>query len=211
MVKFLQVEARGCDFVVLWLDCDKEGENICFEVLDAIEPVMNKPSGREQTVYRAKFSSITDTDIWKAMSQLGAPDRNQALAVDARQELDLRIGCAFTRSAASATLLALCYTRSAAGATPLALCYTRSAASATPLALCYTRSAAGATPLALCYTRSAASATPLALCYTRSAARATPLALCYTRSAARATPLALCYTRSAARHTASPMLHQVCC
>ncbi|KAG7256822.1 hypothetical protein CRUP_037290 [Coryphaenoides rupestris] len=97
MVKFLQVEARGCDFVVLWLDCDKEGENICFEVLDAIEPVMNKPSGREQTVYRAKFSSITDTDIWKAMSQLGAPDRNQALAVDARQELDLRIGCAFTR------------------------------------------------------------------------------------------------------------------
>uniref|UniRef100_A0A8C3K901 DNA topoisomerase n=1 Tax=Calidris pygmaea TaxID=425635 RepID=A0A8C3K901_9CHAR len=97
MVKFLQVEGRGCDCIVLWLDCDKEGENICFEVLDAVLPVMNKPRGTERTIYRAKFSSITDTDICNAMNHLGEPNRNEALSVDARQELDLRIGCAFTR------------------------------------------------------------------------------------------------------------------
>lgn len=67
------------------------------QVLDAVLPVMNRAHGGEQTVYRAKFSSITDTDIMNAMNKLGEPNKNEALSVDARQELDLRIGCAFTR------------------------------------------------------------------------------------------------------------------
>lgn len=67
------------------------------QVLDAVLPVMNQAHGGEQTVFRARFSSITDTDICAAMARLGEPDHNEALSVDARQELDLRIGCAFTR------------------------------------------------------------------------------------------------------------------
>eukprot|EP00126_Sphaerothecum_destruens_P009187 Sdes_comp20457_c0_seq4m14676 len=91
--------------VILWLDCDKEGENICFEVLENVLPCMQIDHNRYQkdasyassVVFRARFSSITEKEIFAAMKTLVFPSLNESLSVDARQELDLRIGCAFTR------------------------------------------------------------------------------------------------------------------
>lgn len=70
MNDFLASEAKGVDYLVLWLDCDKEGENICFEVLDAVGPGMRRPYGNEQTVFRAHFSAITAKDIQQVLMQI---------------------------------------------------------------------------------------------------------------------------------------------
>ncbi|VDD75726.1 unnamed protein product [Mesocestoides corti] len=93
MVHFLQKEARGVSSLILWLDCDKEGENICFEVIDAVALSM----GPQAKIYRAHFTAVTDHEVQTAMQNLRQPNKNEALSVDARQETDLRIGCAFTR------------------------------------------------------------------------------------------------------------------
>ena len=47
----VQREARGCSHLVLWLDCDREGENICFEVMHLAVPSLSSAGGRQ--VWRA--------------------------------------------------------------------------------------------------------------------------------------------------------------
>jgi DNA topoisomerase-3 len=89
-------EGRGVDYLVLWLDCDREGENICFEVIECVHSRMNRVRGRQQ-IFRARFSAVAESDIARAMRTLATPNENESLAVDARQELDLKVGCAFSR------------------------------------------------------------------------------------------------------------------
>lgn len=43
-----QEEAKGCSYLVLWLDCDREGENICFEVMQNVVPNLKKLAGEQQ-------------------------------------------------------------------------------------------------------------------------------------------------------------------
>ncbi|KAM6914565.1 LOW QUALITY PROTEIN: DNA topoisomerase 3-alpha [Lycodopsis pacificus] len=88
----LEKEARQCQALVIWTDCDREGENIGFEVIDVCKAV--KPNLQ---VFRAKFSEITPNSIRRACETLIEPDANVSDAVDVRQELDLRIGASFTR------------------------------------------------------------------------------------------------------------------
>jgi DNA topoisomerase-3 len=97
IVKHLEREARDVDYLVLWLDCDREGENICFEVIRCVEKSMRKSRDGKQTIFRARFSAITPKDIEKAMTCLVSPNENESKAVEARQELDLKIGVAFSR------------------------------------------------------------------------------------------------------------------
>jgi DNA topoisomerase III len=101
MPEHIAAEAKGADVVVLWLDCDREGENICFEVIELALPHMKHrnswPGAYEGCVYRAHFSSLSAVDLVQAMANLGQPDINQSHSVDTRQEIDLRLGVAFSR------------------------------------------------------------------------------------------------------------------
>lgn len=95
IVEHLQELGNEAEYLALWLDCDREGENICFEVIS----VLSQSHGEfaPENIYRAHFSALTEPEITGAFHNLKRPDKNWAQAVDARQELDLKIGCTFTR------------------------------------------------------------------------------------------------------------------
>ena len=93
VVNHLKHAADGCGWLCLWLDCDREGENICYEVLKVLSPFTAAPD----RVWRARFSAVTETEVKSALARLSKPNRAEAHAVDVRQQLDLKVGVAFTR------------------------------------------------------------------------------------------------------------------
>ena len=79
--------------LILWLDCDREGENIAFEVIEIIKTL----NIRNLEILRASFSAITKRDVINAMNNLAPPNKNLSDAVEIRQKIDLIIGASFTR------------------------------------------------------------------------------------------------------------------
>ncbi|KAL4906627.1 hypothetical protein BDW74DRAFT_190171 [Aspergillus multicolor] len=85
-------QARQHQYLVIWTDCDREGEHIGTEVRDQA-----KAGNNRIIVKRAKFNNTERVHVLNAARSLIELDERQANAVAARIELDLRIGAAFTR------------------------------------------------------------------------------------------------------------------
>ncbi|KAI5153053.1 DNA topoisomerase III, partial [Enteropsectra breve] len=80
--------ASTADLVVAWTDCDREGENIAMQIQSLVP---------RKKLKRARFSAISRSDVENALSSLSEINAHESAAVDARIELDLRIGSSFTR------------------------------------------------------------------------------------------------------------------
>ena len=127
VVDHLKALAGDSSHLVLWLDCDavslhlialginlclcnilnlmffnQEGENIAHEVIAITRRgVLSNGSSTDdrsiRRIHRARFSAITYKALQDAFMDLQEPDPDLSRSVDARQELDLRIGVALTR------------------------------------------------------------------------------------------------------------------
>lgn len=88
-------EARTADYLMIWTDCDREGEYIGWEILQAAK----KGNGRitDSNVYRAVFSHLERNHILHAARNPQRLDMRSVSAVGTRIELDLRTGVSFTR------------------------------------------------------------------------------------------------------------------
>lgn len=88
----LRNEAKHADQLIIWTDCDREGEYIGWEISEICKKA--KPRLR---VFRARYSVMTTQAIQRSMENLGPLDMGLVEAAQARSELDLRSGAVFTR------------------------------------------------------------------------------------------------------------------
>lgn len=88
----LRCEARRAQVLIVWTDCDREGEYIGSE----INQICLAANPRLE-VFRARYSVLNAAELQQSMRQLSRLDQKQVSAAELRSELDLRGGAAFTR------------------------------------------------------------------------------------------------------------------
>ncbi len=98
LVSAVKKLAKSADKIVIATDYDREGELIGADVASLIRDVNPRAE-----IKRARFSSLTPTEIKKAFSSLEEIDEGLARAGEARQDIDLIWGAALTRFISLAT------------------------------------------------------------------------------------------------------------
>lgn len=92
IARTLQREARTAKVLIIWTDCDREGEAIGAEIAQTC-----RERAPNIIVKRAQFSVANEANLWQALRNLRELNQREVDAVETRTEIDLRIGSAFTR------------------------------------------------------------------------------------------------------------------
>lgn len=95
VIENLKAASRDIQTLILWLDCDREGEAIAFDVIE--QCLQAAEAGDSVDIHRAHFSALTLNDINTAMTTLTAPNKNLSDGVRVRTQLDLKVGSTFTQ------------------------------------------------------------------------------------------------------------------
>lgn len=95
IAKNIETLSRRCDRLMIWTDCDREGEAIGQEILDVAR--RGNPGFSLENTLRAQFSHLESSHVVHAARHPVRLDRGAIHAVQTRSEIDLRGGVAFTR------------------------------------------------------------------------------------------------------------------
>lgn len=88
-------EARSAAKLFIWTDCDREGEHIGWEIATVAKDANRRLSDND--IARAVFNNVEASHVRQAANRPQPLDMKLVRAVEARIEVDLRIGAAFTR------------------------------------------------------------------------------------------------------------------
>lgn len=93
--KNIATEARHASNLMIWTDCDREGEFIGHEIFQAA--LLGNPRLQVDEVWRSQFSHLERSHVLRAAKNPVKLDLNAVAAVGCRMEIDLRVGAGFTR------------------------------------------------------------------------------------------------------------------